>query len=802
MANLYSVLPGLTPSSQEIIEAELVAKQILEGKYPDLDLREGTGLRDLVLRPTAYAFALLKKATDYYFAQNTLATVNDSTPSEVVDDLLSNWFLSRSTGTQAIISARLFFARAKNVTLTTDIGFSPDNNLYFFPEASQAYPSDAMSYDAYANEWYLDVSMAAADTGVEYNLSEGSLLYFSTFDPYFLRAEINYLISESSPAETNSQFIQRASSAISTRNLINIPSIESRLLQTFNYLDEVSVVGAGDPDLVRDMIKVYPEDSLSVTPTAASVLGAYVTFTVQNHSFQAGQVLTFSNALPEMYNGSHVVTSTTENSITLYIPENPGYISVLPQISRDFSPVYIHNGGSVDVYCSRRTSTSVLQFTTDANGVATVYGPAYSIVRSAASGGDEADTIPFATPISYTGYTVSNIMQLVNLTTTSSVVTMNSKVSLYDLEQYQNIASISCIGTTVMARLPSGHGIQEGDRIRVDGVTPAAYNGTYTVSYVQGDSVSYSVPVQISGVGTGTMRMYNVDPLSRAYVASAAGVNVVIALPNLWPSYSATVVGQLYIEQQTPYSVSTPYTRKYYDALVIVTGGVATVSMPNHGISAGRRVYLECPDSPTLTGHWKVESTPTGGTFTIEVGSYGVPDSLEMSANVTYIENTKDYGFSARQQLLIDFGNQYANKTASFEVYKFRDVEDVQDYLEAPANRVVCGDYLARGFNLTIIDVEIVSYGLTGFDTLTIQLAVNDYLNSLPAGSTFVLSDLVSALYARGVTNIRTPVGVKYTRYTRDLYSPESGVILDYLDPGDKTNVFLLGAVTSTATPL
>ena len=36
MASLYSVIPGLVPTTQEIIEAELLAKQVLEGKFPDL----------------------------------------------------------------------------------------------------------------------------------------------------------------------------------------------------------------------------------------------------------------------------------------------------------------------------------------------------------------------------------------------------------------------------------------------------------------------------------------------------------------------------------------------------------------------------------------------------------------------------------------------------------------------------------------------------------------------------------------------------------------------------------------------
>ena len=799
MANLYSVLPGLTPSSQEILEAELLAKQVLEGKYPDLDLREGTGLRDLVLRPTAYAFALLKKATDYYLSQNTISTVDDSTPTEVVDDLLSNWFMTRNTGTKAVISSRLYFARAKNVTITSDIGFSPDNKVYFFPESSQAYTTDAMSYDAYSNEWYIDVPLVAADTGVEYNLSEGSLLYFSTFDPYFLRAEINYLISESSPAETNTEFIKRTSSAISTRNLINIPSIESRLLQTFNYIDDVAIVGAGDPDMVRDMIRVYPKEGSAVVPTGADVSGTLVTFNIDNHVYQAGQSLVLSKATPDTYNGRFTVTTTDVGRITLYIPNNPGYISTMPEIRQDFSPVYIHNGGSVDVYCGKRLGTYIVQLTTDNQGVAEVYGPVYSLKRSLVSGGDVEDDIPVVVPVLLTDYEFLASSKQLSLTTAQSTLTTASALRLYGVEQYQAIASISCNGNIVTA-VTGSHSLSEGDTVRIQGVSPGAYNGSYTVAYVTPVSFAYYVPSQISGPGSGDMRVYNTYLLKDVFVQEVSGIQATVRLPNIWSVETPIIEGTLLAEVDTPYTVIPASNRDPQEVLVSVRKGQATVSLFNHGVSSGRRVTLSNSSNHSLNGTWRVSSVINGSQFVLDMSSASVADISNASSSMTYLTNSMDFGFSSRQQLSIDFGNSYANSKVSFELSSFRDVSDVQSYLESPDNRVICGDYLARGFNITILDVELVTYNPRPFDGSLVQYAVEDYLSSLTAGSTFVLSDLVSSLYKRGITNIKTPVGVKYTRYTRDLTTPETGEILDYLDPADKTNIFLLKGVVSTAT--
>src|SRR4051812_41768350 len=193
MADLYSILPGTQVSDNEILEAELVAIQILQAKYPDTDLREGTGLRDLVIRPAATLLALVNKSLVFYYVQNTLAGVNDDTPQDLVDKIMSNWFLTRKSGTKAVINARLFFARQKDVSLTTDVFFSTDGTLKYFPLSNISVPSASLTFDAFANEYYFDMELTAESEGEDYNISSGSLLYFSNFDPYFLRAEINFL---------------------------------------------------------------------------------------------------------------------------------------------------------------------------------------------------------------------------------------------------------------------------------------------------------------------------------------------------------------------------------------------------------------------------------------------------------------------------------------------------------------------------------------------------------------------------------------------------------------------------------
>ena len=265
MANLFSILPNIQLTSNDITEAELFAQQYLQAQFPDLDLREGTGIRDLLIRPTATLIALVNKGIEYHFENNTLEGINDESPEEIVDGIMSNLFLDRNEGIKAKVAARLYFSRKKNITISSGLIFSPDDKVKFNPETTYIFTPDDMTFDQEDGGYYVDVFLVSQGEGVQYNVDSGSLLYFTNFDPYFLRGEISYLKERSSPKETNSEFIGRAYSAISTRNLINNPSITSRIQSEFPDVNHVITVGYGNTLMARDKAVIQDEnDAVSI----------------------------------------------------------------------------------------------------------------------------------------------------------------------------------------------------------------------------------------------------------------------------------------------------------------------------------------------------------------------------------------------------------------------------------------------------------------------------------------------------------------------------------------------------------
>jgi hypothetical protein len=282
-----------------------------------------------------------------------------------------------------------------------------------------------------------------------------------------------------------------------------------------------------------------------------------------------------------------------------------------------------------------------------------------------------------------------------------------------------------------------------------------------------------------------------------SFVISSVGATTFnVAMPAIW-SGATNDFSTVAISYSPIYAISNPYQSSSVLQTLTGVGNTATATLNNHGLSAGRFV--------TITG-----ATPSyyNGTFKITqvLGStqfqFNIPSTILTPATgtvqCTYTTPWNDVGFSENQVLNVNFGSGFANSTVSFEVSYFNKILDVQNYLNTPAQHILCGDYLARGFNTYVLDLNVVVYNSSAPTTGLIHSTSEKYLSSLAPGSTFMLSDLVAALNTAGITNIQTPMGVTYTYYHRDLVTPMTGTITDYLDPLDATNVFVLGSVTTS----
>ena len=162
-------------------------------------------------------------------------------------------------------------------------------------------------------------------------------------------------------------------------------------------------------------------------------------------------------------------------------------------------------------------------------------------------------------------------------------------------------------------------------------------------------------------------------------------------------------------------------------------------------------------------------------------------------------DRSNEVGFSDRQQIVVSFGTGQANKTISLVLYFHQNLDGLQTYLEEAANRVLCADLLARGFNLTMLDISITGYNGSAPDASIASTQAIAYLASLSPGQPFIMADLVSLLYSQGIQTIQTPLLVTYNKYWNDLFANTTGTITDVLNPNDAKNIFLLNSLVTTS---
>lgn len=284
--SLYKTFEDLAVTRDDMLEAELLVQQILQAYYPTLDLREGSALRDIVLRPAATVAAILAKGTEKHLLDNRLDGVTDDTPTETVDSLASNLFLYRKAGSKAQAVVRVKFSLlipSDSVTVSPSSYFSIDNinrfkpvTTYFLEKSNPAVSTDTLKrYTSVSEDYYYgDILCESDGEGEQFNITGGAeFLYFTVFDPYFIGAQCLALTQESVVTETNTQLVARAPEALSTRNLINNLSIPAALNNKFNYIKEIQTVGYTDYGMMRDYREIVTLAGGAAVPVH---MGGYV----------------------------------------------------------------------------------------------------------------------------------------------------------------------------------------------------------------------------------------------------------------------------------------------------------------------------------------------------------------------------------------------------------------------------------------------------------------------------------------------------------------------------------------------
>lgn len=264
-------VPGqnLSPSrfsDAEIQAAERLVAQYLYDAFPTMDFVKGSALYDIVVRPVAMIYLISRLEWETLRVTQSLSAViknPEVSSNEIVDAILSNFQVSRKTGSRAVGSARMVFSKSITQSIPSTLVFRTADGLEFRPSGSYRIISDVNDISdikltqSGASQYTAIIPLESVERGAKYQISDGTPLFVSFPSSIFIAASSFGNFIGGSDDETNVDLINRLPEAMSVKNLASVLSISSTIKNRFPDVFDVGVQGSFDPVMTRNSHNLF-----------------------------------------------------------------------------------------------------------------------------------------------------------------------------------------------------------------------------------------------------------------------------------------------------------------------------------------------------------------------------------------------------------------------------------------------------------------------------------------------------------------------------------------------------------------
>ncbi|RLI88028.1 MAG: hypothetical protein DRP01_00310 [Archaeoglobales archaeon] len=260
----------------DLDDAELFLTEYLTEKVPDGNFSQGGAIRDLAIKAFAYIYAYLRgeadriallqsvmRITEELQETSETVTVGDETydVAQAVDEVMSNWFVTRRGGTYSYVTGLLHFSERTTVRIMKDTKFWKTAALAFYIDSEDdpyvvAESSMLPRFDSKGTliDYVVGVPLRSALTDTSYDVNAGKFYKVDAPGglPYFSYAENTEKASGGESIESSADMLDRATTAISVRNLINNRSCDATLMELFPDITSTLTIGMAEPEMIRD----------------------------------------------------------------------------------------------------------------------------------------------------------------------------------------------------------------------------------------------------------------------------------------------------------------------------------------------------------------------------------------------------------------------------------------------------------------------------------------------------------------------------------------------------------------------
>ncbi len=248
---------------ETVADTQLRITQFIQETYPAVDLAPGSVLSELLVKLSAAVDNQVYNSIDTFSQGGSFKQVQESaedTYSEVIDNLASNYSVTRNSGSFSTGLIKVVVTSGGSKYLGEGLQFTqPSSGLIYasaqaWTVSSNPSSEDLRLYTQGANSFFFLLPVVATEVGPQYQVENGTIfaLVTETDIANFVGATAYGNFSTGQAEETDKQLIARIETGMTNKGMTSQMSILAKLSSIYPTIKDISVVGAGDPEMTRD----------------------------------------------------------------------------------------------------------------------------------------------------------------------------------------------------------------------------------------------------------------------------------------------------------------------------------------------------------------------------------------------------------------------------------------------------------------------------------------------------------------------------------------------------------------------
>lgn len=239
---------ALTTDSRDFIYTKL------KEAFPDISFGEGDALTDILVNASSVLLEPYRAELSRIESAQSLARVSELADDDV-DALAANWLVTRVTGAFARVTVIATLTNARSLTINGSVRFLTRSGLVFNPTSTYTLSATQVATfnQVASGAFEVPVQCIALERGAEYNVAVGDIIAVENLDA--VTSVTNRVAGYGGiDREDNEALVTRISQVVSERSLTTERGIRAKILNEESDIDDVTVIGFGDEEMIRDRV--------------------------------------------------------------------------------------------------------------------------------------------------------------------------------------------------------------------------------------------------------------------------------------------------------------------------------------------------------------------------------------------------------------------------------------------------------------------------------------------------------------------------------------------------------------------